>query len=669
MRKFKRVITSIIAILFASVGVAGCALFERDVNAYNNLVVARVGDDITIVKRELVDAFDRFGYQYVTSQNMSIADAYDETLNALIHREILAKLSANTFGFGDAPLGNVTYVDTDSPDGKKRVGVTVQEAEDARKASFTVMENTLKEMEKKARESKNLMDRTTAVTTPETTVREVYKPYEKFMYKDPITYTTDVYKSTMDGSGNITMTATGEKRQVTSEFRLNLDKYKTQSAIESVPTNEEFIEKLKLGRNMNSALEKEIAEDAFKRLGRLLRENEKGITYSGADATDEAYVMRKLVQLQKEEEKNILTLRLQEIFEHGITTETDYQAMLSLRANANFNNYEVYVASKNQKYLEDLTKRAEDEYKRNLLTAIDRYERGFDSINSYAEKLLNGLDGIYYVPKSVANQFFTVSHILLEYSEEQKAELTKIKTQYEQGLLTKTSYDNALKVLRSKLRATRYDSEGNPDGSPMTAEQVLSYVENYVMPNNNKNRTLEEKTKAFRDMIYMFNTDPGMVNPEYEYVIGADLRTNKTATSTEADNMSKMVPEFSAAARELFNYNKDTGRGGFRDGVDTRGTMSGLVWTDYGAHIIMYTRNISDFIFTNSRTFVDAGFGETLHASLTSYGEKTIFDKIIEKLNNPAYTKYEEGLISKYKGEHDVWINKKNYKDLRNRKS
>jgi hypothetical protein len=112
--------------------------------------------------------------------------------------------------------------------------------------------------------------------------------------------------------------------------------------------------------------------------------------------------------------------------------------------------------------------------------------------------------------------------------------------------------------------------------------------------------------------------------------------------------------------------------------------MSGLVWTDYGAHIIMYTRNISDFIYTNTYGEVDAsldyflyggtrvinGLETKIGGTLTSYGNKTYFDAALEKATRTDYNRWQADRITGYKGrpENEIIIYKSAFKDLKKTK-
>ena len=617
-----------IVVLFAGVAFAGCALFERDVKYYNNQTVARIDttttQDIEITKKDLMDAFNSYGYQYVTSFNYSLKEAYDQTLELLINREIVAEMSRQRFG-----------------------DLTDHEEDQIRKTSFEAVERGLREIEKEIRKEKNwVLESEEATTSTEDTPKgQIYTPYQKYLIKQ----------------GNY--------------YRVNLEKFKDRPIGEFVMGTEAFIDSMRLPRG-SGTLEESIANLTFDRLIRRIANNEKGLghKYDTLDQKKKA-IEREINRIQGQERRNKHVQRMQDTFEQGIITDADYDIMMKLLEGvhiAGYTNYESFVDEKNKSFVQGLVHSAEADYREKLRTAVFRYENGFDNISGYGEKLLGNLADVYFVPKQVADQFFTVSHILLEYSEDQKKQLEQINERARQD--KSFNKEGAIDSLRANVMTSRRDEAGAAIGTPMTPGEVLRFVEMRVAPNNT-GKSYERKAADFRDCIYMFNSDPGMVNPEFEYVIGIDIRKDKSLTSTEAETMSKMVPEFTKASRDLFNYNEDEKRGGVEkvydmhdktkfEYVDLRGSMSGLVWTDYGAHIIMYTRNISDFIYTNTSALIDATYHHFLHSTQTSYGNKTYFDAAVERITRPSYDRYEQNLLTMYKSEHTITTYKSRYKDL-----
>ena len=172
----------------------------------------------------------------------------------------------------------------------------------------------------------------------------------------------------------------------------------------------------------------------------------------------------------------------------------------------------------------------------------------------------------------------------------------------------------------------------------------------------NKADSLQEKYDIFRAYINKYNTDPGMQNldqlnsstnkPQYEYVMSSDAEK------------SKMVEPFTKASIALFKRGE-------------KGAISELVWTDYGAHIIMYTRDVAEFIYTGvaglekeSIEILKSNYADTLFATLTAYGERTLFNTLIDSYFNRNVSRYQTSLLNDYRQEHEVTIINSEFKNF-----
>ena len=707
MKKFNKILCVALSFLFIGVTLSGCALFQRDDAYYYNQVVARVGSDITINKRQLMEAFNNFGYQYVSQNQMKLSDAYDQTLNTLIDREIAVRLSVSIYGGGGSDSTGLlkVYMPDATTSDKMVTAATEYEAADARKTAFDYMTSQFQTLDKQVRKDKKWADdNPDANSTPASTADSTSDSTDS---KKPAVYTPfDKYLVQQNG-----------------KYVINLDKYKDIPAVGYIPkTNEEFVDRLLMPRGSNSTLEQSIASETFNRYIRSLQNSQKGMGLKyNTDAEKKQAVIEELKRVEIETEKNSVVNRLQTAFNLGlvgglaraddpnnldgegnvITNVTyDYNTLMDLQR-TDFPAFKQEVEKNNQAYVDNLVRIARTSFRDKITTARWRYDTEFDDDASYTAKLLDSFSSLYFVPRNVAGQFFTVSQILISYTADQKTQLTAITDKYNQDKNT-ANRDNALALLRSQVTVVP-NVNGTKEGDPMTAQQVLDYVKDYVAPYS-QTKSLDRKLQDFRDMIYMFNDDPGMLNPSFEYVIGIDKRTDKSENSTETDNMSRMVPQFTAAARSLYNYNYDTNQGGLMTEADyvktfgqssnifnyydsahnkdvayepnklvsTLGTMSGITWTDYGAEILIYTRNISDILFTNTKELIDSQIDQFLNVTQTSYGNKTYFDAEVDAITKPAYTSYENKLLTDYKGQTDakgriinvIKLYKSKYKDL-----
>lgn len=669
MKKIRKSVCLIIAFVFCALAVSGCALFERDIEYYNNMVVARVGQNIKITKKELITAYNNFGYQYVQNNGYSKKKALEETLDLLIDREIVIELSIQNFSDFKGVTAENREKHINSLRGKSGMdGLFYQalnddEKAEARKSAFESMNSNLKVIEKKVREERKQSDPSAEDTAGDDSASEsenVFNKYEAYIQRS---------------AGN-------------TVFSIDVSKYASQKVYfitDTDPASSTFGEKICTvpmkwtpkvrAEGTGDAREKAVADETYARFVRDLRNSEKGLTFKKDKDSD--VVEREVGRLIEGYSKNILYERLKACFEQGISKPID-------RTSDEFAELAERLGGTEQAYMESLpdqsawvnqlVNQAVDYYKAQVKTQINRYKKGLETDESLGSKVMEGLADVYWLPESIINNYFTVSHILIGYSEEQTALIAKKKEEVKAGKLSAAAFQNWLDTL--DVTGIERDENGKETGNKQSAAAVLAEL-------NGRLNTLSESNAAqristFREYIYKYNTDPGMFNPEFEYVMGV--------------NDSKMVEQFTDASRELYGYEKkykvvngETTKEfeWKKTSTPIKSAMSGIVMTEYGAHIIMYTRPLSDFIYTSTVETDYYGYQKYLFAPLTSYGDsfggqvaaKTYFDSIVDKLNKPAYEKYEKSIISTFKQKkagsgqnaktvNKVTVYKGNYKDL-----
>ncbi|MCL2228634.1 MAG: hypothetical protein FWC00_02265 [Firmicutes bacterium] len=618
MNRFKKFACVLCATLFASVALFGCALFSQDVGYYQNRPVARVGTGVNaryIRMRDLVHGFNAFGHQFM-QQGMTMAEAYDRTLEQLIDREFAYMLSRDMFG---------------EP--------TERERNRARWIAHDFIERSMRQFENEVREQMGIVAEEIP-GEPDPTVEPgvVFQPFDKYIYRPA-------------GAGAFVL--------ATERFRPEQD---NQFSFAHDPEHTQFFAHIRTPRGDNPQ-ERTVTDRAFARLVRILRNNERGLTFRGRYTQDNWVIIREIERVYERALMDIVVLRLQTAFELGVTNGNDFNAINDLR----YNNFEAFTAVmqgncihhqsgencdgshiscvvSTQDYVDRLVRDATTMFREQIWNAKRLYDMGISTRESMRQALLGGLGNVHWVPRDIADEFFTVSHILLSFSDEDNARLRQINADFSANADT-TTRDNAIEGVRNGLLVQPINTEtGMPDGPMMSAHDVMAEVNRLI---NIPGKSLQARQNTFRDLIYRFGSDPGMQNPEFEYVIGIDRRTDQSEFSNEQDTMSQMVPEFTAASRELFN----------REG-DSRGQVSDLVWTDFGVHIVMYTRNISDFIFTNDRIFLNnaANLEHYLHSTRTSYGNMTFFDAIIQRITRNAYETWERNAVARMREEHQVTI-------------
>ena len=80
--------------------VAGCSLVTTDMAKYYNATVASFtyedGEKINVTKRELITAFNSYGYQYYQNYGMELKEAYKQTIDSVIDQKLIINSAEET---------------------------------------------------------------------------------------------------------------------------------------------------------------------------------------------------------------------------------------------------------------------------------------------------------------------------------------------------------------------------------------------------------------------------------------------------------------------------------------------------------------------------------------------------------------------------------------------
>lgn len=190
----------------------------------------------------------------------------------------------------------------------------------------------------------------------------------------------------------------------------------------------------------------------------------------------------------------------------------------------------------------------EEIYNRTLADQKARFatEANYEAAIDDGEQLL-------YFPDD--NHFF-VKHILIPFSDEQADQLESFKNSVEN--VVESSYNEYRDRLANEIYSYEH-VDGEDYGSPVSVNTIY----NEIVAKVGAAVTLYEKERAFDDLIYKYNTDPGIFDLTYGYMEKYDLGSSEES----------YMQEFADAARELYE-----------GGVE--GALSGKVVTDYGVHVL-----------------------------------------------------------------------------------
>lgn len=264
------------------------------------------------------------------------------------------------------------------------------------------------------------------------------------------------------------------------------------------------------------------------------------------------------------------------------------------------------------KYQEHLTKNLEIDSKSVVESYKQKYKRDYElysnNESAYHTAMANDASTVYYHPNS-GNEYVYVTHVLLGFSDETLAKIKNLEKLYKSNSIEKSVYEEKLKQLQN-IETTMidyYDENGNKKqiSAQLAYEEILNNVSKY-----DKDVNFELRAKEFNKYIYKYNTDQGILNRDFAYVVNLDTNVK-----------DQMVKPFADEARRLQK----------EEGV---GAMSEPILTDYGYHIILNLGPVTNVVEYNN---IDNLTWEALYNVKTQpSSEKTLFHVEYDALNSDS---------------------------------
>lgn len=264
------------------------------------------------------------------------------------------------------------------------------------------------------------------------------------------------------------------------------------------------------------------------------------------------------------------------------------------------------------KYQEHLTKNLEIDSTSVVESYKQKYKRDYElysnNESAYHTAMANDASTVYYHPNS-GNEYVYVTHVLLGFSDETLAKIKNLEKLYQSNSIEKSVYEEKLKQLQN-IETTMidyYDEKGNKKqiSAQLAYEEIYNNVSKY-----DKDVNFELRAKEFNKYIYKYNTDQGILNRDFAYVVNLD-------TNVE----DQMVKPFADEARRLQK----------EEGV---GAMSEPILTDYGYHIILNLGPVTNVVEYNN---IDNLTWEALYNVKTQpSSEKTLFHVEYDALNSDS---------------------------------
>ena len=251
----------------------------------------------------------------------------------------------------------------------------------------------------------------------------------------------------------------------------------------------------------------------------------------------------------------------------------------------------------------------------------------------------------YFKNDNDSTKFFTVANVLFMFDDDQKAEYDRLTALREESIVseennkdpeyTASEYNQDMDRLYGSIKpVVRVYNE-------LTGiyEEVELASDDDTTVNDIHNLMVRELETAqlsgdvniigdqINEYIYEYNEDTGMFNAENNYVIGID---------SEGNAVSSFVDSFEEAAVELYN-----------SGKGQVGDISGLVRSEYGIHVLIYTgvcENLYDGI-TPSFTLSEEAIEKLYTTRVNILVDRTYFDVLYDELYADNFTQFEDANV------------------------
>ncbi len=237
---------------------------------------------------------------------------------------------------------------------------------------------------------------------------------------------------------------------------------------------------------------------------------------------------------------------------------------------------------------------------------------------------MSGNSTVLYYPN---DNYFYVKHILLPFSDAQKAELDAYKARVN---VTKEQIESFRARLADSIVAYPHVAGEDDKSRPMSVAQIMNEVKAKMLPLEINTR---EADLMFDELIYEYNTDPGAFNNNKGYVVKYKLNDGESET---------YMQEFADGARYM------------RDNLSVGQVYYEPVITDYGVHIMYFASTTTP--------------GTVAVNQYTTPGMlQTYFDVLKEPIetarNNAAYTKWQNEVLL-YNYNTNTYTNEDTFSDL-----
>lgn len=265
---------------------------------------------------------------------------------------------------------------------------------------------------------------------------------------------------------------------------------------------------------------------------------------------------------------------------------------------------------------------------------VEEYNLTPDSYYDNVTSTENRKNYLYY---GSGERILEVQHILIKFDSDAISEIEN------DPYLTPAEKQSQIDYLKSPdgVVATLRDDKGYNTDTTMSVQELYDNIIMQLVKTADTIYTRGTEQYAnymaqeFNKLVYTYNQDEGIINSQFDYTIGSTSH-------------SAMVDSFTDATRALY----DNGNGYL-------GSVSGLVESEYGYHIIILN-NVLTNIEPNT---VDIKTLYDTKTSRSSVAEDNMLEYLLSQVLNGEYSSFENRVINTLKSGLTFKFYKSRYKD------
>lgn len=576
----------------------GCSLVTRSDKNYYEATVATIsyvdGSKENISKRELITAYNSYGYNYVNNYGYTKKQAVKQTLKTVIEKKLTVKA-----------VGQY-YLDNPSQGEMLNGNETTYVWDQTYEAIYSNLKGYLKDV-------LNIKSSDDSSSTSDNENKSVYKPFEK--------------AAELDSSGKILKTSSATTIRETYKGRKNASdvyvNFEYKDADGSYVFKEAMYQKVMAdieagGKDWKNAYNKYLADI------------KKNYSYEKFNSDKDRFIFEldRVYSIMKD---NYVVEKYEAIY-------NEQKKQDSRVSNVTVDDVLKYYSAK-----------VRVDYTSYVL------ENGTSSFESSILSDVGSVD--YILEGNNASNYFYVAPIKIEMTSTQKTELEKLKTDLANGSKDIETYEAEVNKIYNSLAATVRNSETGEKTGTISASELLKKINTDIakyqyltiesLSNGQKEDaekdglTLEtyverqnteiayKKAAAYRTYLYLYNDDDTLKGADYNTVFGVNSANEVLANDTFKDN--EKVKE---AILALYN-----------DGNAKVGDTTEFVRADDGLYMFFFAGNVENLFKGIDENFDASKQTENIKTLATTrlniFSEKTLFDKIYAELTKDNFSVFQ----------------------------